>query len=448
MSARFVPPHPPRPDGPVATWRGLVGERGRTAVHGWSKRAFELPGFTREVFGFRVHVVSNPDWIGEALLDHAGELTKPDITRRLLAPVIGEGLLTAEGDLWREERRIVAASFTPGAVEGHRRWFEQAAARTMSGWRVGRVRDLAREATQTTMNVIARALFGGDERLTSRAAMQGIEDALAGFAQPRMQALLGLPLVPVGWTAFKGWRGQRLLRTTLGHVVDDRIAGRHDDWLAALVRALRQRFEPARARQLAIDNAATFYLAGHETTANALAWTVYLLGQQPALQDALAAEARAAMASPDWGAPGLSARLPRLHAALQEALRLYPPVPRFDRQAGEALALGELEVRPGDIVSIWPWLVHRHRRLWDDPDAFVADRFLGGKRHRFQYLPFGGGPRICVGAQFATVEALTILALWLAQWRFTATGPVVRTSGLVTLRPAPGVPLRLDRRDR
>ena len=444
MSARFVPPFPPRPPAPVGTWRGLVGERARTAVYGWSERAFAIPAFTRDVLGFRVHVISRPEWIGEALLDHAAALTKPDITRRLLAPVIGEGLLTAEGELWRAERKIVAASFTPTAVERHRTLFDRAAIEAMSGWADGDVRDLAAAATHTTMTVIALALFGGDRRLVSAESMAQIAAALEGFSQPRLQALLGLPLVPIGRKARAGARGQRFLRETLGKLVDERIAGQRDDWLAQLTAELVAQFGPTDGRRLAIDNAATFYLAGHETTANALGWTLYLLGEQAELQDQLALEAQSALAS-GWEAPGVAARLPLLHAALQEAMRLYPPVPRFDRQARRWLTIGDRDVAPGDIVSIWPWLVHRHRDLWDDPDAFVADRFLKGTRHRFQYLPFGGGPRICVGAQFATVEALTVLARWLADWRFVTAGPV-RVSGLVTLRPHPGVQARLERR--
>lgn len=443
---RFVPPHPPRPPGPVPAWRGFIGERARQAVYGWSDQAFESDGFTRDVLGFRVHVLLDPDAIGAALLDHADDLPKPDIALRLLGPVIGRGLLTADGPLWRRERKIVAASFTPNAVAAHRPLFEQAAAAATEQWRDGEVRDLARDSTQVTMRVIALALFGGDPALTSAAAMRSISDALDSFAQPRMQALLGLPLVPIGLKALRGQRGQRYLRSTLARLVDERRGGRGGDWLAGLVAALEEQFDPLEARTLAIDNAATFYLAGHETTANALAWSFYLLGEQPELQEQLADEARAALASPAWAGCDLPAALPRLHAFLQEALRLYPPVPRFDRQARSRLRLGKHEVRPGDIVSIWPWLVHRHRKLWDDPDAFIASRFLSGQRHRFQYLPFGGGPRICVGAQFATVEALTILASWLAHWRFRSTGDSVRTSGLVTLRPSPGVPLRLERR--
>jgi cytochrome P450 len=128
-------------------------------------------------------------------------------------------------------------------------------------------------------------------------------------------------------------------------------------------------------------------------------------------------------------------------------LRLYPPVPRFDRQALDPDKLGDVAVEPGDIVSIWPWLLHRHARLWDNPDAFEIDRFATkGGRHRFQYLPFGAGGRTCVGASFATTEALTLLAYWLSQWRFVDTGRPVRAAGLVTLRPAGGLPLRIERR--
>ena len=216
------------------------------------------------------------------------------------------------------------------------------------------------------------------------------------------------------------------------------------DFLSGMIEALRERFPDDEARALSIDNAATFYLAGHETTANALTWTLFLLAAQPEVQEELAAEARAALAG---GGGPLTDRLPRFRLMLMESLRRNPPVPRFDRPAVVADRIGEVEVAPGDIVSIWPWLLHRHARLWDGPDAFDMDRFAEkGGRHRFQYLPFGAGPRTCVGAQFATAEALTILAHWLSEWRFAETGHPVRAAGMVTLRPAGGLPLRLERR--
>lgn len=143
-------------------------------------------------------------------------------------------------------------------------------------------------------------------------------------------------------------------------------------------------------------------------------------------------------------------RLPLLRAIVEETMRLYPPAPRFDREAIEADRLGDADIARGDIVSIWPWMIHRHQKLWDEPDRFDHTRFLGDARkqwHRFQYIPFGAGPRTCVGARFAMAEALTILAVWLAEWRFSPVeGRPVEASGMVTLRPKGGLPLMLQRR--
>jgi cytochrome P450 len=445
MTQAFIPPYPPRPSKPVATWRGFFGERARTSVYGWSERAFEIDYLKRDILVFRVHILLDPELIQHVLLDNAANYAKPDIVKHLLGPIIGRGLLTSDGSLWREQRKIVAASFSPAAVEAQRAMFVQAARETMTGWNEGSKLDMAAEATRTTMTVIALALFGGDPRLISETSMAHIAAAIEGFSEARMLALLRLPQFPVTPKGRAGKRGQIFLRRTLEEVVDDRWHGRvAGDFLTGVIEALRQRFPDEEARALAVDNAATFYLAGHETTANALTWTLFLLAAQPELQEEMAVEARAAVAD---GADDASDRVPRLRLFLSESMRLYPPVPRFDRQAVGADRIGDNEVEPGDIVSVWPWLLHRHRKYWDDPDAFEIDRFAGkGGRHRFQYLPFGAGPRTCVGAQFATAEALTILAHWLSEWRFVEEGHEVRTAGMVTLRPAGGLPLMLKRR--
>lgn len=441
MSQLYIPPHPPRPARPVATWRGFFGERARTSVYGWSERAFEIDYLKRDILGLRVHILLDPDLVQHVLLDNAANYAKPDIVKSLLRPIIGSGLLTSDGELWREQRRIVAASFSPAAVKAQQGTFVQAAQEAMARWHDGEVRDMAAEATRTTMTVIALALFGGDRRLISEESMRQISAAIEGFSEARMLALLRLPQFPVTPRGRAGKRGQDHLRRTLAAVVEDRWNGRiKGDFLCGVIDALRDGFPAEQARALAIDNAATFYLAGHETTANALAWTMYLLAEQPELQDELAIEASAALAG---GAVDLSSQVPRLRAFLQESMRLYPPVPRFDRQAIGPDRLGDHEVAAGDIVSIWPWMLHRHKKLWDDPDAFIAERFANpaDRRHRFQYLPFGGGSRICVGAQFAMTEALTLLTHWISEWRFVRTERPIRAGGMVTLRPAGGVPL-------
>jgi cytochrome P450 len=432
----------------VAVWRGFFGERARNAVYGWSEAAFTAPYMRRKVMGYNVHMPLRPETIQHVLLDNAANYAKPDIVKRLLGPTIGQGLLSSDGPLWREQRRIVAASFTPAAVDQMIPLFARAAKAASEKWDPTSPIDLAGEATATTMRIISDSLFAGDPRLTSPAAMRHIAAALEAFSEARIQALLRLPLVPMTAKGLAGKRGQIFLRETLSQLVQDRFRdGAQGDFLARLIAALRERFDPVRAQALAVDNAATFYLAGHETTANAVTWTLFLLSEQPELQEQAAEEAANAIA--DGGEDiVLPDRLPLLRRIVEESMRLYPPVPRMDRQAIAADSLDGHEIAAGDIVSVWPWLVHRHQDLWEDPDAFDIGRFSPEKRrHRFQYIPFGGGPRMCIGARFAMAEALTILSHWISRWRLSPLpGRAVRASGMVTLRPAGGLPLLLWRR--
>ena len=445
MPEPFIPPHPPRRATPVPTWRGFFGERARTAVYGWSELAFETWHVKRNVLGHPVHIVLKPEWIERVLLDNAANYEKPRLVKRILAPTIGRGLLSSDGELWRSQRKIVAASFTPPAVDALVPVFGRVGEAMAAAWQPG-TRDMAVEATTATMTVISEALFSGDERLTSRAAMDHITAAMEGVGEARIQVLLNLPLVPFTPAGWRGHRGMRFLRATLGEIVEERLSpGAPDDFVTNVTHALLDRFPRAEAIELAVDNAATFYLAGHETTANTTTWTLYLLSEQPELQDRAAEEAQTALATGvDAGLPD---RLPMLRSILEESLRLYPPVPRFEREAIGDDRLGEHQVKAGDLISIWPWIVHRHRKLWSDPDAFDASRFATDRkpdRHRFQYLPFGGGPRTCPGARLATAEALTILAIWLSRWRFAPMpGRAVQVSGMVTLRPKGGLPLQL-----
>ena len=448
MTARFIPPHPPRPAGPVAVWRGFVGERARTAVYGWSELAFEKWHIERNVFGHRVHIVTHPEMVQRVLLDNAANYEKPKLVKKLLLPVIGRGLLSSDGELWRSQRKIVAASFAPPAVDALMPVFADVAESAAAEWTVGQ-RDMAREATRATMQVISRALFSGDARLTSEEAMTHIAHALEGVSEARMQLLLGLPRIPVTPRGLRGRRGQIYLRKTLTTLVQERMKpGAPDDFVTQMIHALHDRFPAEEAVELAVDNAATFYLAGHETTANAISWTLFILSEQPDWQERAAAEAASALSGKIDS--DLSDRLPLLRQIVEEVLRLYPSAPRFDREAAADDMLGDIPVRAGDLVSIWPWLIQRHRKLWDDPDAFDPERFTPERRkayHRFQYIPFGAGPRTCVGARFAMAEGLTILARWLADWRFQPLpGREVRVSGMVTLRPKGGLPLLVERR--
>ena len=446
-SPLFEPIQPRRTRDWVPVWRGFFGERLRNTVYGWPEPAFDVPIRTRKVLGFTVHIVSEPGAVERVLLGNKANYERPGIARRILSPLIGNGLLTAEGEDWRQQRRIVAPTFAPGAVAAMTPLMDAAAQREVAAWPQRDTRlDLAQAATRTTTAIIADALFGSDSRLVDPAAARHIETMLSAAGQARFMTMLGLQELDPSPAMRRARVSRTWLRTTLAALVHERgPQGGADDFFGGLIRALHSQFPPEQAAELAVDNAITFYVAGHETTANALAWTIYCLAAQPALQEEARAEAIAALALPSADRP---AAMPLLHQILEESMRLYPPAPRFDREALGEDVLAGTTIAKGHLISIWPWVIHRHRKLWSDPDRFDHTRFAPeakAKLHRFQYLPFGGGPRVCVGARFATVEALLILARWLEARRFSVpAGWRPDPHGSVTLRPRGGMILRAE----
>lgn len=445
--APFVPVQPPRTRDWVPVWRGFFGERLRNSVYGWPEPAFDGFYRTREVMGFTVHIATHPDAVQRVLLDNKENYLRPRIAQRILSPLIGNGLLSSEGEDWRAQRKIVAPTFAPGAVSKMAEAIAGVARDQVAGWLNASLRmDIHRAATEATMRIIADTLFSGDARLISREAGHHIDSLVVAGGQARVSTMLGLQDLDISPTMLRARKAREYLRTTLTALVRERgPSGGADDFFGGLIRSLHAQFPADEAEALAVDNAVTFYVAGHETTANALAWTMYLLAAQPDLQEEARAEAVAALSG---DVATLADRTPLLRQILEESMRLYPPAPRFDREAQGDDWLGELRVRRGDLVSIWPWVIHRHRKLWDNPDAFDHTRFSPERKaalHRFQYLPFGGGPRVCVGARFATVEALVILAHWLSARRFSLPpGFTPYPVGSVTLRPRGGMWVMMD----
>lgn len=443
----FVPVQPRRTRDWMPTWRGFFGERLRNTIYGWPEPAFDLPIRTRKVLGYTVHLLADPAALQRVMLDNKANYERPDIVRRILMPVVGNGLFSAEGEDWRKQRRIVSPTFAPGAVAGMAGLMDAAAQREIENWPKRTARfDFAGAATRTTMAIIADALFGGDSRLTHPAAARHIETMLAAAGQVRFTTMLGLQDLDPSPTMRRARASRAWLQATLATLVRERGAeGGADDFFGGLIRALNAQFPRDEAAALAVDNAITFYVAGHETTANALAWTAYCLAAQPELQELCRAEAQAALVLP---AAERAAAMPLLQQVFDETLRLYPPAPRWDREALGEDELAGVRIAKGDIVSIWPWVIHRHRTLWREPDRFDHTRFAPQARaalHRFQYLPFGGGPRVCVGMRFATVEALLILARWLEARRLVLpAGWQPDPAAAVTLRPRGGMNLRAE----
>jgi len=442
----FVPPIPPRDPQWLPTWRAMFGKRLSSIVHGLPEPAFEVWHASGRLLNIRFHIINHPAMIGRVLLEHHANYPRPALLRRLLSS-LGNGLLTAEGEDWRMQRKLVAPTFSPPAVAAMAGVMSEEAARSAATFPAGAATvDVAQVATATTMAIISRTLFSSDARLLSPEAGKHITRLVLAGGEPRPLRLLGLEWLDRTPRMARVRASDRWLRGTLGAIVDERgPGGGADDFFGGLMRSFHAEMPAAEARALAVDNAITFYAAGHETTAVALAWAAYLLAAQPDLQEQVRAEAMSALS----GEPGtLAERVPLLRAFLDETLRLYPPAAQIVREAAADDVLEGLKVRKGDQIIVYPWTLHRHRKLWDNPDAFDIDRFGEANKAeigRFQYLPFGAGPRICVGMRFALVEALIILAHWLAARRFRLTdGPPPYPTGRVTLRPERGMALLVE----
>lgn len=446
-TAPFIPAQPIRVPDWLPGWRGMMGERLRSVVHGIAEPAFDVWHKDRQFLNMQLHIVNHPDMIGHVLLDNHANYVRPKLTRQILKPVIGNGLLSAEGEDWRKQRRIVAPTFAPGAVTRMAGLMAEATSEQLQSWpSEARRIDMAQVATDTTMAIIAKALFSGDPRLVTREAAGHIEAVISVAGQPRFLRMMGLQEFDPSLSMFRMRKSRRWLRETLGQLVRERGPdGGGDDFFGGLMRALYADLPPDEAAELAVDNALTFYAAGHETTATALSWAIYLLAGQPELQEEARAEA---LANLDGDVATLADRLPLLRQILDETMRLYPSALQLIREAVADDDMHGIPVKKGELIFVYPWVVHRHRQLWEHPDSFDHSRFTPenkAQQHRFQYIPFGVGPRICVGARFAITEALIILAHWLSARRFRLTpGFAPLPYGNVTLRPKGGMPLHVE----
>lgn len=425
----------------------MFGERVKSAVHGIAEPAFDVMHKKRPFLNMQLHVVNDPEMIGHVLLDNHANYIRPSLSRQILKPVIGNGLLSAIGEDWRMQRRLVAPTFSPQAVLAMTKIMDDGALKHVAQLPAGSARiDMARVATETTMTIIADTLFAGDARLTTRGAARHIDNVLSAVAQPRLSNMMGLQEYDPSPAMIRMRRSRRYLRDNVLAMVRERGPdGGGDDFFGTLVRAIHSELPPDEAEILALDNALTFFGAGHETTATALSWAVYLLAGQPELQEEARAEALAALGG-DFAT--LTDRLPLMRQILDETMRLYPSAVQLSREAVADDDMLGVPVKKGELVFIYPWILHRHRKLWDRPDQFDHSRWTPENKarlHRYQYIPFGAGPRICVGARFAMTEALIILARWLAARRFRLPpGLKPLPYGNVTLRPKNGMPLIVE----
>jgi len=393
--------------------------------------------------------VTGPALVEQVLLHSSQQFPKTQLEKRVFAHTLGEGILTSEGASWRWQRRTAAPLFRPADLASLVPMMVQAAEDRAARWRMsdaGAIHAIDRDMTETTFHVISETMFAGSADAEAAAILEAADAALATISWDIVAAMLRLP----EWLWYPGKlrrrRASRHLRAAVAAILARRRAAGldGDDLLARLARAKDPETGAPMSEKQLVDNLLTFLAAGHETTAKALTWTLYLLARAPQWQDRVLAEIDAVVGDAAVDAEHLD-KLPVTRAVLKEAMRLYPPAPIMTRLAAEDLTLGSKTVKAGTTIVIPIFAVHRHRKLWEDPDRFDPERFTPereAKYARTQFMPFGFGPRTCIGATFAMMEATAILATLVRRARFEWDGvhapePLSR----VTLRPKGGMPL-------
>jgi cytochrome P450 len=421
----------------------------RNPIEAWTQRHFDEPiVFERTMLGEFV-VVSDPDAIRHVLVDNARNYGKGALQRRVLGKAMRNGLLLADGEAWRRQRKALAPAFAHRTVTELTPAMQAAVDDLMERWRGlkdGSVIEVSAEMARLALDVLTRTIFAqglGGDREEVRRAMRVYFDSVG-----RIDAfdLLGLPdFVPrVGrWRSLPAERYfhaavDRLLEARRRQLAAD-AANAPRDLLTLLLAARDEATGRGLSEAEIRDNLVTFVAAGHETTSNALAWSLYLLTLSPEWRDRVQQEA-------DGGAPGL----PQTRAVVEEALRLYPPLVAISREALADDELAGRRIGRGAMVVVAPYILHRRRALWQRPEAFDPRRFLPEARAavpRFAYLPFGAGPRVCIGAAFALQEATLALSAIVSKFELqVAPGHVVWPQQRVTLAPRGGLQMVVRRR--
>jgi unspecific monooxygenase len=436
--APLVPPSPPRAPDDMTVFGRMRAIR-ISPIGSWGQRAYEEDIVQGRFVGRNSFILNAPDAIKHVLVDNYENYTRTPTGFRVLRPMLGQGLLIAEGRAWKHQRRTLAPAFTPRAVSTLVPHMIAVVEETVTALR-GKTNapvDLREIMQRMTLEIAGRTMFSFGMERHGATLRDFVMEYGEKLARPH---LLDLAL-PLWWKTPQDFRRARFRKRWTAFIAmlmaERRAAGKQ---AGAPPRDLFELMEAARDPETGKaftdaqlgDEVATMILAGHETTATALFWSLYLLALDPATQDEVAAEVTGADAALELE------RLKFTRAVIDETMRLYPPAFLIARAAYAADTVAGMQVKARDVILIAPWLLHRHEKLWRDPNAFIPRRFMAPNPppERFAYLPFGAGPRICIGAHFALVEATLALARLIGTFRveLADTTPIMPV-GVVTTQP-------------
>ncbi len=401
----------------------------------------------------RSFVVNNPQLIREVLVTKHKSFRRPQLLVRPLAKIDGQGLVLSEGDLWLRQRRLLQPAFSTKRFDGYARVTVEYTRRMLDRWTAGAALDIDDEMTRLTLEIIAKTLFGVE--VSGRAARLG--EAVRVISESYVREA-GYPLHLPDWLPLPSKRRKRWAINTLNDlvwsIIRERRATADDrgDLLSMLLLAVDEEGDGrGMSDQQARDEAMTLFNAGHDSTAAALAWIWYLVAKHPAVEAKVIEEVDHVL-SGRLPAYADVARLPYTEMVVKESLRLYPPTwTMFPREAVASVEIGGYTIPKRSLVYIFPYVTQRDPRFFEDPEKFDPERFAAGRLDKipqYAYFPFGGGPRVCIGNTFATMEMILIVACVLQKFRLklAADQADVEPEPLIAIRPKGGLRVSLSRR--
>jgi cytochrome P450 len=433
--------------------RGFARSMRDNAIGVFPAQAFEEKVGFRKVFGRRQIIMNRPAGIQHILVDNPGNYRRTAASIRIPRPLLGKGLLLSTGEDWRHQRRTLASAFAPRTMPILARHVAKTAGTVVAGLKASCADpvDLLAAMQFLALEIAGVSMFSLETERHGAELRDLIKAYASHLGRPSLLDFLLPPSIPSPPDVFR-WRFRRRWLNLVCWIIAARreqgSAGAPRDLFDVLSTAGDADSSALSPPDRLADQVATMIVAGHETTAVALFWSLYLLASAPTIQDRLAAEVAVA----DLGPDGAAAALPTLlytRAVMHEALRLYPPAFTLARQALRADVAGGIPVPARTVVLIAPWVLHRHRRLWLRPEIFDPSRFLPPALppDRFAYLPFGIGPRVCIGAQFALTEATLVLATVIQTFHVErADDTPVTPRAVVTTQPDHPPPFRLQLR--
>ncbi len=402
----------------------------------------------------RITYVADPAIIKRVLLEDFSSFPKTIIERYVFSKLLGKGILTSHGAEWRWQRQAAAPLFRPAEIQRYAPIMTAAAEHAIASWRQlppASRRDVARDTTSAAFSVIADTMLHSRDPAVTAALERAHRDYLLPLSWPGVYGALGLP----GWLPFPRKAARRRaeidMRQSVGNLVRERRSGSdtRDDLMTRLLSAKDPETGQGMSDEQMVDNLLTFLLAGHETSAKSLAWMLYLVALSPEWEQRLLAQVKSVAGDSPIGAEHAD-RLTDVTMFIKEAMRLYPPISSLARVATKDVDLDGTLVKKDGIIVMPIFAIHRHARLWEDPARFDPERFSPereAKQVRFQYMPFGAGPRVCIGASFAMLEATILLASFVRAAHFEVpVGHVPVPLSRIALQPKGGMPLTVSMR--